>query len=578
MIHNLKDTDVEIRDISLHTLIRLEISAVPALIKLFSHRHPYIRKCAVIALSKIGVPSISFVLECLENRIRNVRVSARETLQGIGKICIPELKKIAMTCSTYAAVEVAKALGTMGEEAVPILIQMLERKHFEVRIQVIIALGNIGPKATLALPRLIKLFEFSNYAITRTVAKTVGKIGKDALPYLKKTLQSDLENIRVTTLRAMKEIKDEAISMVPDIIKIIENDPSVSCKYHAVEALSAIGPKASNVLPLIKSELKKTKDSTYRTSLINALIFLEADKEKAADMVISILRRNTRYSVLYALMKLREKARKSINKALKKQESFIADFEKLTKSEQAQIILVCQTLTDFFTRKVLPNEETIAVLISLLRLDDTTTIYNIFKALLRVPEKSEKVIPYILILFETKKDTSLQGLASRLLSCMGEKSIPALERILQSPFNNSRRLAIEALGKIKTKKTATLLIELLKKETNVYLKCEIINALKRHGSLAAPSLDMLYKIYTEFKGYYLTNPAYSTMKTIGKASIPYFLKTLQHKQPYIVARSLEALGELKAKSHVKRIKSFLRNKDRSIRQSAERAIRRINAK
>ncbi len=93
------------------------------------------------------------------------------------------------------------AISTFGKDGVPILIQALADKNYDVRIYAIRALGTIGQEARDAVPALIKSLD--DEYLTIFVAEALGKIGQsaeDAVPSLleraKHEFKKDFKNSR----------------------------------------------------------------------------------------------------------------------------------------------------------------------------------------------------------------------------------------------------------------------------------------------------------------------------------------------------------------------------------------------
>jgi HEAT repeat protein len=75
---------------------------------------------------------------------------------------------------------VADALGRIGGEAVPALIQALSHPNVEVRVQATRALALIGARAQPAVPELSRLLGDENEEVRRGAARALGQIGPAA--------------------------------------------------------------------------------------------------------------------------------------------------------------------------------------------------------------------------------------------------------------------------------------------------------------------------------------------------------------------------------------------------------------
>ena len=73
-------------------------------------------------------------------------------------------------------------------------------------MEVLAALGAIGPDAKAAVPALIQIFESRDKTVHRKCAQTLGKIGKDAVKPLVTALNHENNLIRIGAAMSLGEI------------------------------------------------------------------------------------------------------------------------------------------------------------------------------------------------------------------------------------------------------------------------------------------------------------------------------------------------------------------------------------
>lgn len=179
------------------------ISSVPVLIDALGDQHPRVRVKAINTLAKIGpdakdaVPALIEVLKDNDFEVRQAAADALEAIELKTKAFKEneENKKIRLLVNTARLEDkdwmvqkaAAKQLADMGHEAVialPELIRIIEDRsdwrdsyNNQLLKWTVVVLGNIGPEARAATPGLIKLMDNKDYAVRLEVIKALGKIG-----------------------------------------------------------------------------------------------------------------------------------------------------------------------------------------------------------------------------------------------------------------------------------------------------------------------------------------------------------------------------------------------------------------
>ena len=230
--------------------------AVPALVNLLRSRRLEIRKRSVYALGALPrtpetIPALARVLE-YDSEIGWEAVRALANIVGPEDIALaPALVSRLGSDSPYAS----SALGHIGANAVPQLIEALADKNPRTRGHAALALAHMRPKAKEALPALIRLLGQERAATERAadrrfickyVALAIGVIGPDArtaVPELISALDDEDGWVRRAAIIALQRIGPDAHDAVPALRKSLEDsftDTSVINSQLAAGALNKI--------------------------------------------------------------------------------------------------------------------------------------------------------------------------------------------------------------------------------------------------------------------------------------------------------------------------------------------------
>jgi len=218
----LKHQDSEARISAAHALGHLgdkAKAAVPGLIKAFESSDPALRSASIDALAKLGsnakdvVPAFT---QALSESDKEVRKNACEGLGKVGPDAKPAVSGLARLL-TDSDKEVKKnaaiALGKIGagaKDAVVTLGDVLN-KDLTIRVEILTALGEIGPAAKAAVPNIVAIFagvdgKTADKAMHLRAAQTLGKIGKDAVPDLVNALGNTNNLVRIGAAEGLGEI------------------------------------------------------------------------------------------------------------------------------------------------------------------------------------------------------------------------------------------------------------------------------------------------------------------------------------------------------------------------------------
>lgn len=183
--------------------------------------------------------------------------------------------------------ELATALGKIGAEAVPLLIEYLDHQNSDVRCWAAITLGHIGPDAAAAVTKLVDLLSDPDVRLCAAVA--LGKIGPasaPAVPILKNWL--DDYSLVGAAVAAIGNIGPDARDASYALAKVhcryadSEKGQVTAISAEAALALWKIGPSA---VPTLAAGLRDQNDSVRFHSARALARFRSEAKEAVPDLI-----------------------------------------------------------------------------------------------------------------------------------------------------------------------------------------------------------------------------------------------------------------------------------------------------
>ena len=176
--------------------------AVPALVNALEDSYEPVRRNAIYALGAISKPAVERLIDALDSE------KAAFDMEPILHICDP-----------------AHGLAAIGASAVPALITALENERENVRASAAYALGEMGPIAAEAVDGLIAL------------------------------LTDESEEVRRHAISALGMIKVPVAKTVPALMRILEDREDTDLAFFAAQALTRIGPDATEAVPALREAL-----------------------------------------------------------------------------------------------------------------------------------------------------------------------------------------------------------------------------------------------------------------------------------------------------------------------------------
>jgi HEAT repeat protein len=226
--------DPGLQELALESLERMRSQALPALPQLIaclSNAEGALHERLSETLGALGAAAVDPLLEALDsedNKVRQGVVRAFATMAKRGtwrsNLLVRVLPKLINALGHRGIREdVARTLGALGKPAVPFLLGVIRGGKLSRRRFALWALGRIGPEAESAVGVLIELLQTSDEALHPLAREALANIGLAAIPQLLACLKDSLnQQIGVQALERM------GVLAVPDLLEALQGEESRS--------------------------------------------------------------------------------------------------------------------------------------------------------------------------------------------------------------------------------------------------------------------------------------------------------------------------------------------------------------
>ena len=205
------------------------------------------------------------------------------------------------TDDTTARMEAANTLGFMREDAaetVLALVNALEDGYEPVRRNAIYALGAIGAPAVEPLGDALdaekEAFEMEPILHICDAAHGLAAVGAPAVPALITALKDERENVRASAAYALGEMGPVAAEAVDALVALL-TDASEEVRQHATSALGMIKVPASKTVPALIRVLEDPEDTDLAFFAAQALTRIGPDATEAVPALCEALMSESAY-------------------------------------------------------------------------------------------------------------------------------------------------------------------------------------------------------------------------------------------------------------------------------------------
>ena len=179
LVNQLGDREAARRTKAAKALVKMGPKVIDALIHGLSDENPQIREMSAWTLSEIKTPTARVVPALI-----SVLTDPDENIRVVGSV----------------------ALQSLGESAVPYLIDALTADSADIRLNAAYALGEIGTPLDTILPALINALTDPVWNVRRLVVRALVTIGTPAVEPLIEALNSPKPELRRMAERALNDI------------------------------------------------------------------------------------------------------------------------------------------------------------------------------------------------------------------------------------------------------------------------------------------------------------------------------------------------------------------------------------
>ncbi|RKY29568.1 MAG: hypothetical protein DRP68_07185, partial [Candidatus Omnitrophota bacterium] len=494
---------------------------------------------------------VSHLIEALRDEDRYVRYKAAEELDRIGWQPKNQEEKILYLIVKQTWDELVK----IGVPAVPYLIEVLKDKDLYVRKAAVKALGEIGSqeiashlRETIIEALIEVLIKDESWDVRYTSAYVLIRIGSPAVPYLIKVLKDKEKFVRQVTAGVLGEIG--AQEAVPYLIGRLKDEDEF-VRLAAAKALEKIGSQeiASHLRETIIEALIETlKDEDWRVHLGAAEALGEIGSPAIPHLIKALRDKDwrVRYRVRFPLGEIGSPAIPHLIEVLKDKDS---DVRKAAAEALRKIGWRPQN-----------QEEEILYLIANPGWDELVEI--------GVP-----AIPYLIEALKDKDSNVRKAAVEALGKIDSKKAVPPLIEALKDENWDVRSTAAEVLGKIGSQEAIPHLIETLKNENN-YVRYKAAEALVKIGPPAIFSLIEALK----HEYWYVRQAAVYALGGIGsQKAVPPLIEALKDEDWHVRLIAAKALGGISSEKAILHLIEALKDENNYVRQVAAEALGKIGA-
>jgi HEAT repeat protein len=236
---------------------------------------------------------------------------------------VAELRRAIKDQDQNARLKAAYQVGELARDLSSLVLELstlLRDDRHTVRAAAAEALGQIGPPARMAYPALFEAAQGdAEEAVRRRAVDALKKIGppteRDVIPFIEALKDKNTET-RAAAAQGLRLIGPEARLAVPALAERMKEDPQVSVKVCAAQAIWALDrQQADGVLQELIAGLKAL-DPHVRTRAAGALAEMRADAQKAVPDLARALKdpesAEVRLKAAYALAAIGKAARSKV--------------------------------------------------------------------------------------------------------------------------------------------------------------------------------------------------------------------------------------------------------------------------
>jgi HEAT repeat protein len=244
-------------------------AAEPRLVTALSHKRPEVRVAVATALGRVGKSPDVALVKALTDSHHTVRAAAAKALGGRKKVSPAAIEALAALDDSKSEVNYAAgvALVHIGEQAVPVLVQLLAGPWGNPRRRAFRLLGEMGPKAKSAVGALIAVLKSEKKDYGKELAcaalERIGPAAGQAVPALMQTLLGNNKGDRNLFNAAARALGRMGPPAVAPLLKALTHE-STFVRMRAANALGRNGIAAKDAVRPLSNALRTDKETWVR--------------------------------------------------------------------------------------------------------------------------------------------------------------------------------------------------------------------------------------------------------------------------------------------------------------------------
>lgn len=272
LVAALGDNDANVQNLASVALGQQGAGAVPDLIRILKEGPLSSRRWAAVALTRIGSPArdaVPALVDSLDKGDDALTDQALVALAKAGPIGPEYIPKIIQVVS--AKKRQIQFLGPIGPGLLPTLTSFLKDPDPSVRSQAAFAIAQMGSSAGSAVPSLINDLSSTDNSVRLQAINALGEIGSpgasEAISPLKGLLTDTDPVVRVAASGALAKLDPQSPEGMPKLIVALESG-DYPARYEAVTALMHMGPAAKPAEDALLHTLQAPEEVVRKSAMI----------------------------------------------------------------------------------------------------------------------------------------------------------------------------------------------------------------------------------------------------------------------------------------------------------------------
>jgi HEAT repeat protein len=205
---------------------------------------------AIMGLADFGpkaAPALPDLIEALQDKNEDLRLNAAIALGKIGSPAIEEVAKLLKStddATRFYAVWTIGAIGPDAKAQAPTVIAMLADKNVDVRRKAAFTLGRLTASPEKTIAALVEAFKDESPEVRQAAGEALSKFGKASVPSLMDLLKSGNAGARHQAATSIGDIGAEAKDAIPLLKNLfLSKDAKNQDHLHFAQMIAKVGGK-----------------------------------------------------------------------------------------------------------------------------------------------------------------------------------------------------------------------------------------------------------------------------------------------------------------------------------------------